>query len=1045
MEEIKNFVTYKSSAGSGKTYTLVREFLRIVIESDNPSRYRNILAITFTNKAANEMKKRVLSNLKELSNDEDSELLIQFAKEFKIEKSIIKSKSKQILQSVLHNYSDLKILTIDKFTHKIIRAFANDLGLNNDFEVKMESDEVLKEAIDLLISKAGSDEKISKVLLEYLNKHIDQEQTWKIEDNLFDFSKELLKEDNESFIERLRKMNDEELEASKKFILKKHKELENQISELGKYNLKLINSNGIVEEDFVGKTVFQIFKRISEGDFKDINGDSVRLIKAIEENIWLKGGASSTAKANIKNISDELRANYFQMQDVISEFYLFKLLQENVYNLILIKEIDESIENIKEEGNILMISDFNKLISDKIKNQPAPFIYEKIGERYKNIMIDEFQDTSVMQWHNLLPLIDNSLSIGEKTLLVGDAKQAIYRFRGGKVEQFVMLPNIIDKTDDHLLDDKEIALTNNHKNEVLDTNYRSHNQVIEFNNLFFEKLTAHLNEEKQLIYKGQKQESTGKNEGYVEVSFIEADKDEKEVKNLEAIKAKIEECLADGFTQKDITILVNKNTTGALISSYLIENDFQVVTNESLLIAEDIEVNFVFNFLKYIQNNKDNHAKLELIKFFFENEKYSPALLKYAVKTNNRADIKLEELFRILVPDFSLSQIYEMSLYDMAETISRTFLQTESHTNAFLIKFLDVIHSYSTAVNDLKSFIDYFDSKKEKLSLETPDSDAISIMSVHKSKGLQFPVVISAFTNWTFYPGTFRPNVWVNLEEQYLEIPVGILNLKKDIEKTDYAYLAEIDFENAKLDKFNMLYVTLTRAEKRLYVICDADIAPKSGIPYIDRINSYIYQICSVHQDFKDGNLIIGERKIHIQQTEKQENQLVLNKTISTNWREKIRISKQYQELWGDKSYKGKIAYGNLIHNILSIVNSEKDIENAIQEYVNQGLIKTNEIEMYQNEIREIISINGVESWFDENAKVLNEKEIIAKDGKLYRPDKIIVLKDKTIVLDFKTGEKQSTYSKQLTNYGNLLEDMNYPNIEKYLLFTKERELVQVN
>ena len=1044
MQELKNFITYKSSAGSGKTYTLVREFLRIVIESEDYTRYRNILAITFTNKAANEMKERVLSNLKELSNDNDSELLLNFSKEFQIDKSEVRKKSKLILRSILHNYSDLKILTIDKFTHKIIRAFSNDLGLNSDFEIEMDADNMLKDAIDLLISRAGNEEKISELLIEYLNQHIDQEKTWKIEENLFNFSKELLKEDNNTYLNKLRKLSDEELTKAKKFVLKKFASLEKQLTNYGKEAIKLINDYGLVKSDF--STIYNYYHKISIQDFTSFSKPQTKaLTKAIEEDNWLIQKASHTAKSNIGEISEELRNIYYQLHDIVKEFFLFKLLRENIFNLILIKEIDQSISIIKEEGNILLISDFNKLISKSIKNQPAPFIYEKIGERYKNIMIDEFQDTSIMQWHNLLPLVDNSLSIGEKTLLVGDAKQAIYRFRGGKVEQFTSLPNIIDKTNDQFLKDREIALVNNHNNKELKTNYRSHSEIIGFNNWFFNNLSEFLGDDKKTIYEGQKQQSTNKDQGYVEISFLESEKEEIEEKNLEQIKLKIDECLSDGFSLKDITILVDKNKFGTLISSYLIENGYDVITNESLLIAENNEVNFLFNFLKYIQNNKNNTAKIELIKFFYGDDTYSPTLLKYAEKTNNRADIKLEKLLSYIAPDFEINKIYEMSLYDMVETISRTFIIKNLKTNAFLIKFLDVVHSYSNSVNDLKSFIEYFETKSDKISLETPDSDAITIMTVHKSKGLQFPVVISAFTNWNFYQGNYKPNVWVNLEEKYPEVPIGILNLKKDVELTDFAYLAEIDFENAKLDKFNMLYVALTRAEKRLYVICNAEIAPKSGIPYKDKINSYLYQICSTHDDFKENTLVFGERKRHDEKEKAIEKSLILEQIISDNWREKIRISKQYQELWGEKSYKSKIAYGNLIHNILSMVNTKSDIENAIRENVNQGLIKNNEMMIYQKEIEEIISIEGVKNWFTDTTTTLNEKEIIAKDGSLYRPDKIILMKEKTIVLDFKTGEKQDSYSNQLNNYGKLLEEMNYPNVEKYILFTRERELVKVN
>ncbi len=1045
MENLKNFIVYKSSAGSGKTYTLVREFLRIVIESEDTTRYRNILAITFTNKAAAEMKERVLDNLKELSEEIDSGLLLDYAKEFGMKKEVIKAKAKRILQSVLHNYSDLKILTIDKFTHRIIRAFAKDLNLSADFEIEMDSDGILKESIDLLISKAGQDAQLSSVLLEYLNSKIEDEKNWKIEDDLFNFAKELLKEDNDYFLESLKKMENTELLKAKKFVLGRKKELESEVTAAAQSFLDLLKKNGIESTDFSGQTIFNFYKKISEGEFSNlIKPFPKRLTDALEEDKWLVGKASGTAKANIEGIQEELKEIHGRITSVAGDFFLFRLLAENSYNVFLIKEIAESIQSIKEEGNLLMISDFNKLISTEIKNQIAPYIYEKIGERYKNIMIDEFQDTSVMQWHNLIPLIDNSLSVGQKTLLVGDAKQAIYRFRGGKVEQFVSLPNIIDKKDDELLEERELALINNHRPENLKTNYRSHEQVIEFNNWFFEGLKKFLPESSQKIYDSHAQLPNKKNEGMVEISFIEAEKEEQEELNLEEIKSKIEECKADGFKLKDISILVGKNKAGTKVSNYLIENGYEVLTSESLLIAEDPDVKLVSNFLRYIQNNQDNKAKVEVIKYFFENDTYSPTLLKYQSKNNKVTHLLLNELLKDINPSFNIERLYEMSLYDMAETLSREFIPKNEKPNAFLIEFLNLIHSYSSRVNDLKSFNDYFLSKSDKLSLDTPDADAITIMTVHKSKGLQFPVVISAFTNWNFYVGTNRANVWVDFQGKYPELPFGIIKLKKEVEATAYKHLYQEDYENIKLDKFNMLYVTLTRAEQRLYVICDRKVQKGRGEFMDNIINSFIFQVCETHQDFKDNKLIVGERKKKMQTEDEGEQIEEITSMTSTNWRAKINISKQYQELWGEKSTSGKIAYGNLIHNILARVNSKKDIEQSVEDFVEQGMISNNEIEFYKSEIKEILEIKGVQDWFLPDNKVANEREIISKDGNLYRPDKVIMMKDKTIVLDYKTGEKRKSYAKQLENYGQLLSDMNYPGIEKYLLFTKERELVKL-
>lgn len=1039
MDSKKTFITYKSSAGSGKTYTLVKEFLKLVFQSHDPKRYRNILAITFTNKAANEMKERVIENLKTLSESQDNLLQKDYADDFGLTRAEIKHKASQVLQSVLHNYSDLKISTIDKFTHKIIRAFAKDLNLTGDFEVEMDKDKVLIQAIDLMISRAGEDDRLSGILLEYLNTQIDNEKDWKIEKAIFEFSKELTNEESQGFLERINEITDEDFQEIKTHLSQLYTETKKRIEVLGNEIIDLFIANGLTKADFSRGTIFNFFDSVKKGEFDKLLAPPSTLTLAITDDKWLPKKASEAAKSSMATISDEIRSLYFTITRLSKDYFLYLLLNDNIFNLILLKEINQSIEFVKEEENILMISDFNRLISNEIKNQPAPFIYEKIGERYKNIMIDEFQDTSVLQWHNLLPLIDNSLSVGEKTLLVGDAKQAIYRFRGGKVEQFVELPSIIDKGDDFLLEEREVALHYNHENKVLDTNYRSHDQVIEFNNWFFDRLTSYLEADKQKIYERQKQHSTDKNQGYVNVSFLPYDKDEITDLYLNKTLEKIEECIADGFQLKDIAILVDKNKYGLLISNFLVNKGYKVLTSESLLIKEDKEVNFVINFLRFIQNNKDNNAKLALMKYFFTNEEYSSSLLFYSNMTNHKANIEIGEVLLQINPHFDLIALFELSLYDMAETIIRQFIPLQQTTNSFLIKLLDVIHGFASRKNDLMEFLGFWDKKSDKISLETPEDNAITIMTVHKSKGLQFPVVISSFTNWKFY-SSFVSNKWVELTHKIPNLPVGILPLNKNITGTEYAYLKEIEDKNIKLDKFNLLYVALTRPEKRLYVISDDNVMSKNV--YKDNlISSFLYQICLNHDQFNEGELVIGNRIPQLVKEEQGENVLELSSITSTNWREKIRISQQYQELWGEKGYKEKIAYGNLIHNILSQIEKSEDIQVVISDYLDQGLIKNEEKELFENEIKEIISSPQVYNWFNNLGLVMNEREILSKEGKLYRPDKVISCPDKTILVDFKTGDKHSSHASQIKNYANLLAEMGYQNIEKYLLYTRDREV----
>ncbi|MGK0437056.1 MAG: ATP-dependent exoDNAse (exonuclease V) beta subunit, partial [Flavobacteriales bacterium] len=323
MNSLENFITYKSSAGSGKTYTLVKEFLQIVFQSDNPTRYRNILAITFTNKAANEMKERVIENLRELTKEQDNDLIIDYEKAFGINKKILREKAKKVLQSILHNYSDLKISTIDKFTYKIIRAFSKDLNLSSDFEIEMDKDKILTEAIDLIISKAGEDERLSKILLEFLNSQIENEKDWRIEKSIFDFSKELTNEESEPFLERLKEVSDEDFEKIRKFITSELKKEEETIVEKAKKVLDLFEKNGLTVANFSRGTIFNYFLAILNGEIDKLLKTTDTLEKAINENVWLPKNASADTVSRMESINEEVRSLYFDIIDSSKKYFFY--------------------------------------------------------------------------------------------------------------------------------------------------------------------------------------------------------------------------------------------------------------------------------------------------------------------------------------------------------------------------------------------------------------------------------------------------------------------------------------------------------------------------------------------------------------------------------------------------------------------------------------------------------------------------------------------------------------------------------------------------
>ncbi|MCD4679004.1 MAG: UvrD-helicase domain-containing protein, partial [Bacteroidales bacterium] len=464
----KNFTVYRSSAGSGKTYTLVKEYLKIILVE--PAKFRNILAITFTIKAANEMKDRILENLHELSeysiksnSRKIKGLLDSLVVETGLTQEEIITTSRNALSLILHNYSDFSISTIDSFVHRVIRSFALDLDLSMNFEVEMDTDELISKCIDLLLDKTGNDKELTKVLLNYIKYKSLEDRSLDIDYDLNKFANTLNKEVVQNYLEDFRKLKPEDFENVTKKTRDFIRQFETYISNIASKACKSISNKEISPSSFFqarsGIAVY--FKRLSENNFDKLQPNK-NVTKTIEEDKWTSAKTTQEDKLNIEDIKGELISAYGnikgRMDSDFSRYETYKLLNRNIYLLAVLNLIEKVIDEFKKQNNLILISEFNKKISEIVFSEPVPFIYERLGERYKHFFIDEFQDTSVLQWMNLLPLLDNSLAEGNFNMVVGDGKQAIYRFRNGEIEQFVRLPKLVDKTNNPINLEREQSL-----------------------------------------------------------------------------------------------------------------------------------------------------------------------------------------------------------------------------------------------------------------------------------------------------------------------------------------------------------------------------------------------------------------------------------------------------------------------------------------------------------------------------------------------------------------------------------------------------------
>ena len=1059
----RNFTVYKSSAGSGKTFTLVKEYLALALtDTQNPPQaYRHILAITFTKKAAAEMKERISKALKELSQDDYTNLsggtktLLNALKEHvrlnsaqQLEDATIRKRAQHILTAILHNYSDFAIGTIDSFVHKVVRTFAFDLKIPMSFEIEMDDERLLSQAIDLLIAQIGNNEHLTRALIEFTESKTDNEKSWHIEYDLKKFAQHLLNEEGALYIEKLRDLKVEDFFRIKEVIFTELKKFETQIKSIAAKAIQLIQEKGLTAKDFYygDKGIVAYFEKLKQGRMEMIDPNTY--VKAtVGEDKWYGGKVSSAEKSAIDGISYELLDLFNEIQTIrderYSDYIVFKLINRNIYSLAVLNEIEKLLNEYKAQNNLIHISEFNKMIAKIVLNEPIPFVYERLGERYSNYLIDEFQDTSVLQFQNLLPLIDNSLAAGHFTMLVGDGKQAIYRWRGGEVEQFAMLPRVYAHQDNPLVMEREAALVRNYDPRVLDKNYRSRREVIEFNNDVFRLLSSRLNEKYRRIYEKQEQGFNEHNTGgFVQVEFITEEKEQSREQHMHRTLETILQLQTDHYKLKDIVILVRKNTDGSEIANFLTERKIPVISSDSLLLSNSPEINFIHAVLKYLVNATDTIAQAEIVEYLVAMNYLVQATLNETLQLKQK--IGLPAIFEKAAIPFHADYFSKLALYELCEELIRIF-RLNATPNAYLQFFLDEVLNYTTKKNNnLKDFIDYWEDKRDKASLIVPEGmNAVSIMTIHRSKGLEFPAVILPFLDSNVDTG--KDDLWIDLEHEKIpELVSAIVPVNKELLETPYSELYEEEINKSLLDNLNVLYVALTRAEERIYAFTGK---PGKTVGKLSNVTDMF-----VHY-FQDVGLWNESQTIYtfgapVLHQPSHAQRAVVNHTLNTfnsnQWRDQIKMRAAAPSIWNTQMAEVKKDYGVMVHTALSRIRTEMDVPAALGSMLQEGLITTEEQEKLKRTLAKIIALPELKAHFSAGPVVKNESEIITETGELFRPDRVVIHGKTAVIIDYKTGGEKSIHKKQIIQYGELLTKMGYEIREKLIVYIEEERVLAV-
>lgn len=1032
------YVIYDASAGSGKTFTLVKEYLKIIIASSNPMHFKHVLAITFTNKAAGEMKTRIIDMLSAFASDSvldnPNTMFEVICDELNIEALELHKRSKHLLETIIHNYASFDISTIDGFTHKIIRTFAYDLKLPLNFEVNLDVDALLFETVDRLISKAGIDKELTNTLVSFAIEKADDDKSWDVSRDFYFISKLLVSENDIPFIDTLKDKSLSDFKGLKSLIKSQSSSAENTLVSVSKEIVALIEEARLQPDDFSRGSLPKYFQNLASINFEVKYGLKWQEELINNQTLYPKRVTSEVA-STIDAIQSEILDAFLKTKELVLLLNFLNAVYKNLTPLSVLNEISKQLTELKKEQNIMLISEFNSIVNREIKNQPTPFIYERIGEKFKHYFVDEFQDTSVLQWENLTPLLDTSLSAEKgSVMLVGDAKQAIYRWRGGKAEQFIDL--YTEKSNPFHADLKVVRL---------ESNYRSYKEIINFNNSFFNYLSEMVfnNDDYTQLYKNVHQKTEHQQEGYVNLSFIDFEVEEdKDLAYSQQVHKTIRSCLENGFALGDICVLVRKKKEGVAIAEYLSAQGLNIMSSETLLINNSPKVRFVVNILKLILQPENKALTLEVLLLLSDilNIENKHAFLKAHVYLDTPY---LFKSFNALGVDIKFHELLQLPIYDMVETIIQSF-SLVLNSDAYIQYFMDVVWEHSKKPQgDLNTFVEYYDKKADSLSIVTPEGhDAIKIMTIHKSKGLEFPVVIFPFADLNIYREV-TPKEWFPLDEKdFNGFAYALLNYSSAFE--NYGQVGEAIYNRhqseLELDAINLLYVALTRPIEQLYIISKKELDIKgmaSEKTYSGFFINYL-QNCNI---WNNNQLEYSFGTVKKQSTPKpaSRNFIEPKEFVSTKKEaHRLNMATNAGYLW-DTAQEKALEKGNLIHNIMSLIKAKDDIDFAFSDYVSANTITEEQAIALREIVTQITSHQSLEKYYTSEFTIYNEQDIILKEGQILRPDRLCVnSKNEVIILDYKTGSETNNHFKQLEEYEAILTKMHFKVVKKILIYIND-------
>jgi len=1090
----KPFIIYRSSAGSGKTYTLALEYLKLALR--HPNAYRSILAVTFTNKATREMKSRILHFLYQMAQGKNPELTKQLGPALELEDEALRACAQDTLSQLLHGYSWFSVMTIDSFFQKVIRAFARELGLQAGFVLELDQERVLDEVVDQLLSEISDDRhrQLRQWMIRFAEEKVESGKVWDFRRDIKQLARELFKEDYK-IRQETNHTGEAEAASGDKYprMLKALKAIvakfENAMQSFGEQGLSHMQQHGLEYTDFAyGKSgVGNYFVRMVDGsDYepkKRVTEAAANPEKWSTQKSPKKDIIREAVESGLQEILQQAIA-YYQNEHI--NYNSARQLLKFIYAYGILQDIQQKLDSYKRDNDVMLISDAALFLRQIIGRDDTPFVYEKIGSSFQHFLIDEFQDTSGLQWANFRPLVENSLDSGLRNLVVGDVKQSIYRWRGGDWQ--LLLEKI----------EQDIPSWNTQVLQ-LDHNYRSRANVIEFNNRLFARLPhavyeeieeklaevedltvqQHLRQRADIIRRAYeeaqqklpKPRDTNDNQGYVEINLLsrqERDENGEVTGWKEQVKARIpvlvEELQDRGYRLRDIAFLVRDKKAGKEIVDTLMQYKYkgkaregyryELISSESLFLYASLSVGLLVDVLRFLNNPEDHLAKASVAYKYrkLQSAQASTDELHHIFHSSAQSgENDHDDFFQLLPSAFEdlFPYLNKLPLYELVENLISVFQLNQGEELAYLQAFQDAVLLYSgQETGDLHTFLKWWEEKGKDTSVQVAEEvDAMRILTIHKAKGLQFKVVLIPFCDWEL---DHRPGldniIWTEAsQEPFASFGLMPMRYSRQLASTVFSQDYYEEMIRAYIDNINLLYVAFTRAEECLYAFSAPKVG-KRGDCKLNCIANGLYQLCADdeqplqvegHWDEEQGKFSLGTPPVQQPNEDIAQDSTFVQPYPTERWRNRISVRPLAKSFFAmDKQGSMQINPAVVRRDVLARLRNADHLPQQLEKvYYERGLSRE-DVQSVHQVLAEALRQAPLSSWFDPEAQVEIRPRLISREGRQYSPDRIVREAKQVILLQFHEDANDQDSRHALEGAAGVLKEMGYP-VEVYLWDTQ--------